>query len=158
MRVIKTLLVAGMALFLTLAAFGNITMPGGGFGAVQGALGMQTTFQPPNAMWRAIEAPALIWLTLGVIVALEIAGAVLCWIGAARLWAARGSAAEFRSAAGMAHLGLGLTACLYFIGFLAIANEYFLMWQSQELNVLQDAFRNFASAVLISIWLTIDTD
>lgn len=61
----KTLLVAGMALFLTLAAVGNITMPDVGFGAVK---------------------TALVWLILGSIAASELAGAVLCWIGAARMW------------------------------------------------------------------------
>jgi len=53
MRVIKTLLVAGMALFLTLAAIGNITMSDGGYGAVATAVGMEGTFEHPNATWRA---------------------------------------------------------------------------------------------------------
>jgi predicted small integral membrane protein len=145
-----------MALFLTLAALGNITMPDGGYGAVATAVGMEGTSQHPNAMWRAIQAPALIWIVFAGIVLLEIVGAVLCWIGAARMWAARGSAATFTAAKRMAHLGLGVTACLYFIGFMAIAQEYFLMWQNQELDVLQDAFRMFASAALLSLWLSID--
>ncbi|MBI1731953.1 MAG: DUF2165 domain-containing protein [Gammaproteobacteria bacterium] len=156
MRIIKTLLVAGMALMLTLAAFGNITMSDGGYGAVQGAIGMQTTFQHPNAMWRAIESPMLIWLAFGLIVLCETAGAVLCWIGAARMWQGRASKEQFAAAKATAYLGLGVAACLYFIGFLVIAQEYFLMWQSTELNVLQDAFRFFASAVLISLWLNTD--
>jgi len=29
---------------------------------------------------------------------------------------------------------------LYFIGWLVIAGEWFEMWQSQQLNVLPDAF------------------
>jgi predicted small integral membrane protein len=156
MRIIKTLLVAGMALFLTLAALGNLTMLDGGYGAVATAVGMEGTRQHPMAMWRAIETPALIWLGLGGIVLLELVGAVLCWMGAARMWAARGSAATFTVAKRMAHLGLGVTACLYFIGFMAIAQEWFLMWQNQQINVLQDAFRMFASAALISLWLSVD--
>jgi predicted small integral membrane protein len=156
MRIIKTLLVAGMALMLTLASFGNITMSDGGFGAVQGALGMQTTYQHPHAMWRAIASPALIWLAFGMIVLCEISAAVLCWIGAFKMWQGRGSTELFQAAKARASLGLGVAACLYFIGFLVIAQEYFLMWQSTQLNVLPDAFRIFASAVLIGLWLHTD--
>jgi len=156
MRTIKTLLVAGMALFLTLAVIGNVTMPDVGFGAIKTAVGMQGTFKHPHAMWRAIESPALIWTILGGIALLELSGAVLCWIGAARMWAGRASAEAFAAARRVARLGLGVTACLYFIGFLAIANEYFLMWQNSQINVLQDAFRLFASAVLMGLWLSVD--
>jgi predicted small integral membrane protein len=154
MRTIKTLLVAGMALFLTLAAFGNITMPDVGFGAVKTAVGMHGTFH--HAMWRSIESPALIWLILGSIAASELAGAVICWIGAARMWAGRASAEAFASGKRTARIGLGVAACLYFIAFMVIANEYFLMWQNSEINVLPDAFRLFASAMLIGLWLNTD--
>ncbi|HZF16635.1 MAG TPA: DUF2165 domain-containing protein [Steroidobacteraceae bacterium] len=154
MRTIKTLLVAGMALFLTLAAFGNITMPDAGFGAVKTAVGMQGTFH--LAMWRSIESPALIWLILGTIAASELAGAVLCWIGAARMWTGRASAAGFAAGKRTARIGLGVVACLYFIAFLVIANEYFLMWQNKDINVLQDAFRLFGAAMLIGLWLNTD--
>lgn len=156
MRTIKTVLVAGMALMLTLAAFSNITMSDGAFGAVQGALGMKTTFQDPHGMWRAIESPALIWMALGLIVLCEITSAVLCWIGAVSMWRGRASKELFEAAKTKACIGLGVAACLYFIGFLAIAQEYFLMWQSTQLNVLPDAFRIFGEAMLISIWLKTD--
>ncbi|MBF8270459.1 MAG: hypothetical protein HW386_2168 [Gammaproteobacteria bacterium] len=156
MRIIKTLLVAGMALMLTLAAFGNITMSDGGFGAVQGAVGMQTTYLHPNGMWRAIESPVLIWMAFGMITCCEIFAAVLCWIGAFRMWGSKNSKEQFHAAKASAYLGLGVAACLYFIGFLVIAQEYFLMWQSTKLNVLPDAFRIFASAVLIALWVNTD--
>src|SRR3990170_4757805 len=121
MRIIKILLVAGMALMLTLAAFGNITMSDGGFGAVQGAIGMQTTYQHPNGMWRAIESPVLIWMAFGLITLCEISAAVLCWIGAIKMWGSKSSKEQFHTAKASAYLGLGVAACLYFIGFLVIA-------------------------------------
>jgi predicted small integral membrane protein len=156
MRLIKILLVAGMALFLTLAAFGNITMPDVGFGAIKTAVGMQGTFRHPHAMWRAVESPVLIWLMLGVIVLFEIVAGVLCWMGAARMWAGRASSEAFAAGKRTARLGLGVAACLYFIGFLVIADEFFLMWQNSQINVLGDAFRQFASAALIALWLSAD--
>lgn len=156
MRTIKTLLVAGMALFLTFAVVGNLTMPDVGFGAVKTAVGMQGTFKHPHAMWRAVESPTVIWLMFAVIVLSEITGAVLCWIGAVRMWAGRASTEAFAAAKRTARLGLGVVACLYLIAFLAIANEYFLMWQNSQINVLEDAFRLFASAALIGLWLSTD--
>ena len=156
MRIIKTLLVAGMALMLTLAALGNITMSSGAFAAVQGAVGMKTTYLDPHGMWRAIENPALIWIALGLIVICEATSAVLCWIGAVSMWRSRASTETFAAAKNKACIGLGVAACLYFIGFLVIAQEYFLMWQSTKLNVLPDAFRIFGEAMLISLWLKTD--
>jgi predicted small integral membrane protein len=158
MRTGKILLVFGMGVFLALAAFGNIAGPKGGFGAVQAAVGMETTFQVPGSMWRAVTSPVLIWLGLAGIVLGEIAGAVYCLWGAANMWSARVSSAAFNSAKSKALLGLTITAVLYFVGFHVIAGEWFLMWQSKEVNVLPDAFRNFASAILIMMWVSSPDD
>lgn len=155
-RNLKTLLVAGMALMLTLAAFGNVTMPNTGYEAVRIAMGMQTTYRNPHAMWRAVESPVLIWAAFGLIVLAETTSAALTWIAATRLWRGRANKVQFDTAKSTAYLGLGVAACLYFIVFLVIAQEYFLMWQSTKLNVLQDAFRLFASAMLIALWLGTD--
>ncbi len=155
-RTLKTLLVAGMALVLTLAVLGNLTMPHTGYAAVGTAMGMQTTYRNPHAMWRAIQNPVLIWAAFGLIVLSEATSAALSWLAAARLWRSRGEKQQFNAAKSTAYLGLGVAACLYFIAFLVIAQEYFLMWQSTKLNVLQDAFRLFASALLIALWLGTD--
>jgi predicted small integral membrane protein len=149
MRMIKIVLVAGTALLLTLAVLGNVTMSDVGIGAVKTAVGMETTFKHPGAMWRAITSPGLVYAIFGLIVLVEAIAAALCWTGAARMWAARRDGASFQRAAGAARLGLGVTAALYFVGWLVIAGEWFEMWQSQQLNVLPDAFRFFASAMLI---------
>lgn len=149
MKNIKMILVAGVALFLTLAVLGNVTMPDLGTGAVKTAVGMQTTFQHPGAMWRAITSPVWVYAIFGLIVLTEATAAVLCWAGVARMWTARKDAAAFQRATALACVGLGVTAALYFIGWLVICNEWFEMWQSKELNVLPDAFRIFASAMLI---------
>lgn len=149
MKTIKIVLVAGVALFLTLAVLGNLSMSDVGFGAVKTAVGMETTFKHPAVMWRAVTSPALVYAIFGLIVLLEAIGAVLCWIGAARMWGARQDSGSFYRASGLARVGLGVTASLYFIGWLVIASEWFEMWQSQQLNVLPDAFRIFGAAMLI---------
>jgi predicted small integral membrane protein len=149
MKNIKMLLVAGVALFLTIAVLGNVTMPDLGTRAVTTAVGMQTTFQHPGAMWRAITNPIWIYAIFTIIVLTEASAAILCWTGVARMWTARKDTAAFHRATALAQVGLGVTAALYFIGWLVIANEWFEMWQSKELNVLPDAFRIFAAAMLI---------
>ena len=149
MKTIKIVLVSGVALFLTLAVLGNVTMPDVGFGAVKTAVGMETTFKHPGAMWRAVTSPVWVYAMFGCIVLVEAIGAALCWTGALRMWAARKDSTSFYRAGAVARIGLGVTAVLYFIGWLVIASEWFEMWQSQQLNVLPDAFRIFAAAMLI---------
>jgi predicted small integral membrane protein len=153
MKLGKVLLVASMGLFLALAAINNISMPQGGLGAVKGAIGMATTFQPPGAMWRAISNPALAWILFAAIVGAELVAAAFCFLGAKKMWVARESAAAFNAAKSTAMTGLTIVAVFYFFAFHAIAQEWFLMWQSTELNVLQDAFRNFAAAILMMMWV-----
>ena len=153
MRIGKIILVLGMGLFLALAALNNITMSAGGYSAVAAAIGMETTFNDPGAMWRAITSPTLIWIAFGTIVAIEIFAAFYCFKGAYVLWGSRKSVDDFNDAKSTALLGLTITAVLYFVGFHAIAQEWFMMWQSKDVNVLQEAFRNFVSAILLMLWI-----
>jgi predicted small integral membrane protein len=150
MKNIKIVLVAGMALFLTLAVLGNLLMADAASGAVKAAVAMETTFKHPAVMWRAVTSPVWVYVIFGAIVLAEAASAVLCWAGTARMWSARkADAVSFYRASGLARVGLGVTAAVYFIGWLVIASEWFEMWQSKDLNVLPDAFRIFGSAMLI---------
>jgi predicted small integral membrane protein len=111
MKNIKIILVTGVALFLTLAVLGNVTMPDLGTGAVKTAVGMQTTFQHPGAMWRSITSPPWVYGIFGLIVLIEAIAAALCWTGVARMWVARkGDAGSFYRATAVARVGLGVTA------------------------------------------------
>jgi len=117
MKIGKGLLVASMGLFLALAALNDIIMSQGGLGAGKGAISMATTFQAPDAMWRAITSPALAWALFATIVIAEIAGAAFCLLGAQKMWAARGSAAAFNDAKSTAIIGLPIVAVFYFSAF-----------------------------------------
>jgi predicted small integral membrane protein len=157
-RIIKTGLVAGMAVLLTITTLNNILMPAATYGAISLALGMQTTFRNPMEIWRAVVSPAALWTIAVIVIAAEALGAALLWVGAVRLWLARSSAAQFNQAKGMALIGLTFIAGFYFIGWLVVCNEWFGMWQSTKMNVLPDAFRLFGEGMLIAIWLnTADT-
>ena len=95
MKNIKIILVAGMALFLTLAVLGNLLMADAASGAVKVAVGMETTFKHPAVMWRAVTNPMWVYAIFGVIVLAEAASAVVCWAGAARMGRARKADAIF---------------------------------------------------------------
>lgn len=104
-------------------------------------------------MWRAISSPALVWAVFGIIVIGELVGAFLCLKGAWIMWSARRSTDDFNAAKSTALLGLTVCACLYFVLFHAIAQEWFMMWQIPDSHVLEAAFRNFASAILLMLWI-----
>lgn len=159
MKIIKALMVAAMALFLSMTTVDNLTMPDVGLGAVSTAMTMETTFKHPAAMWRAVPAKAPAVAVFAGIVLFETIAAVMCWIGALRMWRARADAKTFKDASAIANLGLALTALLYFGAFLVVGTEWFLMWQSQQLGVaLEVAFRMFAAAVLIMLYVALVDD
>ena len=81
-RLSKTALVAAMALFSTLAAFGNITDYGTNFAFVQHVLMMDTIFPDATIAYRAITNPVLHHAAYIAIIAAETATAIPCWIGA----------------------------------------------------------------------------
>jgi predicted small integral membrane protein len=141
-RASKVAMVAAIALFATLVAFGNITDYGTNFAFVQHVLSMDTIFPVSTIRWRAITSPALHHAAYALIIAAEAATAVLCWIGA---WVLarrlRANAAAFNRAKTFAVLGLTLGFLLWQTGFMSIGGEWFGMWQSQQWNGVPSAFR-----------------
>lgn len=153
MRIGKIVLVFGMGLFCTLAALNNSLTLQGTYGAVKSAVDMQGTFKVPILMWRAFENPLYIWMAAFGIIAFEAVSGVICLWGAARMWAARKSAAAFNDAKSTAILGLSIAAVLYLVGFQAIAGEWFMLWQNRQAHTLDEAFRDFGMAVLTMLWV-----
>src|SRR5215212_6314679 len=84
-RAAKTVMVAAVALFATLVAFGNLTDYGINFAFVQHVLSMDTIFPSSTIRYRAITSIALHHTTYAVIIATEALTAFLCWIGAGLL-------------------------------------------------------------------------
>jgi predicted small integral membrane protein len=106
---------------------------------------MDSTFPGNNGMWRAIQVPTLHLVFYCSIIVWETMNAVLCWWGAvALLRVLRGTDAEFQRAkrVGIAALTAGML--LWFVAFLSVGAEWFLMWQSKIWNGQEAAFRMFA--------------
>ena len=153
-RAAKTAMVAAIALWVSLVAFGNITDYDTNFAFVQHVLSMDTVFATSNIKYRAITSPALHHAAYAVIIATEVVVALLCWIGAfVLLRRIRANAATFNRSKAFAVAGLVLGFLLFQAGFIAIGGEWFGMWQSTQWNGIQSAFR-FAmiiAAVLIFV-------
>lgn len=142
LRAAKVVLVIAIALFATLVAFGNITDYGTNLAFVQHVLAMDTIFPGSTIHYRAITAPALQHAAYALIIAAEMATAVLCWIGAWQLLRRiRADAAMFHRAKTFAVLGLLLGFLLWQVGFMSIGGEWFGMWQSAQWNGVPSAFR-----------------
>jgi predicted small integral membrane protein len=141
-RAAKVVLIAAIALFASLVAFGNITDYSTNFVFVQQVLSMDTVFPSSTITYRAVTSPALHHAAYAVIIATEAAVAVLCWIGASALWRRlRAEAATFNGAKTFAVVGLTLGFLLWQVGFMSIGGEWFGMWQSQQWNGVPSAFR-----------------
>jgi predicted small integral membrane protein len=142
MRLSKTVLVATIALWLALVAFGNITDYGSNLVFVQHVLAMDSIFPDAGIQYRAIHSPLLQQVAYVLIIATETSAAVLCGCGAWRLWCARrDDVTTFRRAGQLAVAGLMLGLLLWLGGFMAIGGEWFGMWMSTQWNGLASAFR-----------------
>ncbi len=154
LRLSKISLVAAAALFLAIVVFNNVTDYGSNFEFVRHVLNMSTTVPGNHGMWRAIEAPAMHHAFYAGIIFWELASTVLIAAGALKLWAAReASAADWQRAKSIATAGLVLNLLLWFLAFITIGGEWFLMWQSAKWNGQNAAFRMFACLGLILIFL-----
>ncbi len=153
-RLCKTALVASIAFFFTLVAYGNLADYGSNWEFVQHVLSMDTTFPNSALHWRAITDPTLQAAGYWLIILTEIVVALILWIGVIRLLANVNSPA-FQAVRSVAVVGLALGFLLYAVGFVAIGGEWFAMWQSQIWNGQQKAFEflTMISAVLIILML-----
>ena len=153
-RLSKTALVASSALFLLLVVFNNLTDYGSNFEFVRHVLGMDTTFPGNQGMWRALTSPLIHHAFYASIILWELISGVLLAAGAWNLWQARGApAAVWQHAKSLAIAGLVLNMLLWFLAFLTIGGEWFLMWQSGTWNGQNAAFRMFAILGLILLFL-----
>jgi predicted small integral membrane protein len=147
----KLLGLLGIALHMTLVAFGNITDYGSNETFVRHVLAMDTTFKSPAMMWRAITNPTVQTAAYILIIAAETIGALLLWCGAAVLLRQRKAPPEaFHAAKGLAIFALAWAFAIWVIGFMAVGGEWFAMWQSETWNG-QDSASQFAAMTGITM-------
>ena len=150
-------MVASLALFALLVAFGNITDYGSNFAFVQHVLSMDTTF-PGNALtWRAIHAPILWHAAYWLIIAGEALTGIAYVIGTAALIGnLRASGAAFNRAKRFVYVATALGFLVWFLGFMVIGGEWFAMWQSKTWNGQEAAFRFYVAVLGVGIFVALD--
>jgi predicted small integral membrane protein len=141
-RLAKIAVVAALASYALLVGYNNIVDYGSNYEFVRHVLSMDTTF-PDNALMRRAVTDETAWrLAYASIIAAEwLAGLLLAFGALALLRRLRSPAAAFNRAKAWAVAGLAVGFGLWFFGFLVIAGEYFLMWQSKSWNGQEAAFR-----------------
>jgi predicted small integral membrane protein len=131
----RVALVAAVATFFTLVAFGHITDYGANWRFVTHVMSMDKTFGDPDLMWRAVTGPTLQRMAYGLIIIWQASTALVLWVGAGRLVAAIAcDPDEFARSRAVAIAGLTMGHLLYIVGFLVVAGEWFAMWQSKIWN------------------------
>lgn len=153
-RVCKMLLLAAMAFFFTLVACDNVTDFNSNYQFVRHVLLMDSTFPGNHEMWRAIRAPWVHLLFYFGIIAWEILNAVLGWWGSVALFRSlRSPQADFNRSKQVGVVALTSGMLQWFLAFLCIGAEWFLMWQSKVWNGQEAAFRMFAVEAIVLVIL-----
>ncbi|MGB0121947.1 MAG: DUF2165 domain-containing protein, partial [Silvibacterium sp.] len=147
-------LLAAIAFYYSLIVFNNLTDYESNHRFVEHVLAMDSIFPGSREMWRAIPSPRMQTLFYISIISWEFVTAVLCWWGTARLLSKlRASAQEFDAAKPVAIAALTLGCLLWFVAFLSVGAEWFLMWQSKTWHGQEEAFRMFAMIGIVLIYL-----
>jgi predicted small integral membrane protein len=153
-RLSKAFLVLLIGLFGVLVASNNIFDYQSNFNFVQHVMLMDTTFPGNYLMWRSISSASVHHAAYWLIIAGEMLTGILCVVGSIGLIRASNFPATlFSKAKRTATLGLTLGIFVWFFGFMTVAAEWFLMWQSQQWNGVQAAFRFIVCISLVLIYL-----
>jgi predicted small integral membrane protein len=154
LRAAKILLVFAVAVFYTLVVFNNLTDYDSNHQFVRHVLMMDSTFPGNHGMWRAITTPALHTAFYVSIIAWEFVTLALSWWGGIRLMKAfRGTAEEFQGAKSIAITALTLSLLMWFVAFLIVGGEWFLMWQSKTWDGQAHAFQMFTVVGIVLLLL-----
>jgi predicted small integral membrane protein len=153
-RLSKIALVASIGLLALIIVMNNVTDYDANFRYIYHVLTMDTVFPDSQLTWRAIREPVLQRLAYGMIIGTESAIALLCFLGAIRLFVAlKQSATDFNQAKNLAIYGLTLAFLFWFVGFMVIGGEWFTMWQSANWNGQQPAFRFIGCVGIVLLYL-----
>lgn len=154
LRVAKTGLVLGVALYTTLIVFDNLIDYGSNYDFVRHVLMMDSTFPNNHAMWRAINSPAWHTAFYWVIILWEVASTILCWWGGIGLAVSLNKeSVRFRRAQHIAITGLTVNLMIWLVAFLVVGGEWFLMWQSKTWNGQMAAWRMFTVVGIVLLVL-----
>jgi predicted small integral membrane protein len=126
---------------ISLIVFNNISDYGSNFQFVQMVAKMEDVFSAPKNNWRSIHSTWLYHAFYFFIILLEAVIAMYLLSGGYKMFKSLNQdSLAFAQAKQQTTLGFSLGIFLWFFGFLTVAGEWFLMWQSTQWNAQQTAF------------------
>jgi predicted small integral membrane protein len=155
LRAAKMLLVFAVAVFYSLLVLNNTTDYDSNYQFVRHVLMMDSTFPGNRGMWRALNSP--VWHTSFYlsIIAWEIITMILCWWGGVNLARSlRGTSQAFNQSKRVAIAALSSALLMWLVAFISIGCELFMMWQSNNWNGREPAFRMFTVIGIVLLFLT----
>ena len=156
-RCSKIFFIAAIFFFCALTAFGNVSDYYTNFPLVERALMMKDVFPNSAISYRAITNPMFHHVAYIIIISLETLTAVLCAIGALKLFKVRNeSAVVFNQSKNWAIAGLTVGFFTWQVLFMSIGGEWFGIWMSPLLrNALPTAFQIFITILAVLIYVVI---
>ena len=155
-RLAKILSVAAIALYMALVVFNNVSDYWTNFAYVAEVLDIEQISPRSDIRWRAITSPALHHAAFVLIILTEFAIALLTAAGAlAMARALKAPAQKFARAKAKAAAGLALGFLLYEGAFVAVAGEWFGMWQSAAADAVPSAFRILSTMLGVLIFVSL---
>ena len=114
----------------------------------------------PASLVPSISSPALIWLTLTVVVGLEFLAGLLAARGAWDMWSARSApASTFKQSKKYALLGSGIGIIIWLGLFGVVGGAFFQMWQTAAgAASLAGAFQYMVSCAIVFIITAMEDD
>ncbi len=161
LRIAKILLVAAVALFYTFVVINNTTDYGSNYQFVHHVLLMDTSSPSNHVLWRAIHPPTVQIVFYDGIIAWETCDddAHVDRRRAIGTRTSQGVLPEFNSAKRLAIIALTVGMLLWFVAFIIVGGEWFLMWQSKMWNGQDAAFRMFTIIGIVLVLLVLpDTE
>jgi predicted small integral membrane protein len=154
-RLSKIFCITAISFYCLLAAFGNATDYFTNFSNVERALMMKDVFPNSTIIYRAITNPIMHHVAYIIIISLESLTALLCALGAWKLFRARHeSASMFNLTKYWAVAGLTLGFLTWYVLFMCVGGEWYGMWMSPVLNgALTAAFHIFISILAVLIYV-----
>jgi len=152
-KILISLCVAAMCLIYAGQNLANIQQA---YGAVAYVIGNVDHQIYPNSFGPTITSPALVWVAVTFIIALEITAGLVTLKGSWDLFQARsGDAETFNRAKRITLLGIGLTILIWFGVFHVVGGALFQQWQTEMgHNSLLDAFWFAVMPMLAGLYLT----
>ncbi len=162
-RASKAALVFSVGFFGLIVVFGNLTDYWTNFEFVTHVLAMDSQrpelAEVSRVNYRAIDAAWMHHVGYIGIIALEAFLTVTCLVSAGAMTRKlRASDAEFTHAKRWGIIGCTTGILIWFLGFQAVAGEWFAMWMNESWNGISDAFRLTTCIGLVLVYLSLNND